>query len=146
MGDIGCPFNGASGGGCPVWDEKGYIAYLSIQAIIDSNDYKKLFFNSLTESMELVTNSNEFISFDSEETFSIKATYASEQCLRGYMWWAVDMIAESFSVPILSPTISPAPTKTSTPTNAPTPNPVTPAKKSRKKWRKNHPVKSGGKY
>merc|ERR1712232_849581 len=56
----------------------------------------------------------------SEETFSIKATYASEQCLRGYMWWAVDMIDESFSVPILSPTFSPAPTMTSIPTYVPT--------------------------
>ena len=74
--------------------------------------------------MELVTNSNEFISFDSEETFSIKVSYASEQCLRGYMWWAVDMIDESFTVPIISPTMSPIPTRSLRPTNIPSASPA----------------------
>jgi len=124
--DIGCPFNGASGGGCPVWDEKGYIAYLTIQDIVKSNDYKKLHFNSLTESMELITNNNEFISFDSEETFSIKATYASEQCMRGYMWWAADMIDESFTIPIHSPIHSSVPVAPSPASFLPTSSPIAP--------------------
>merc|ERR1719410_2377193 len=70
--------------------------------------------------MELVTNSYEFISFDSEETFEIKANYASEQCMRGYVWWAVDMIDKSFTIPIHSPTFSPVPSTTPMPTNYPT--------------------------
>jgi len=117
--DIGCPFNGARGGGCPVWDEVGYTAYLTIQDIIASGDYIKYVVNPVTESMELVTPDYEFISFDSEETFSIKVSYASEMCMRGYMWWAVDMIDESFTIEIHNPTISPAPTISSQPTLTP---------------------------
>merc|ERR1711933_662070 len=96
------------------------------QDIVKSNDYKKLHFNSLTESMELITNNNEFISFDSEETFSIKATYASEQCMRGYMWWAADMIDESFTIPIHSPIHSSVPVAPSPASFLPTSSPIAP--------------------
>jgi len=118
---IECPFNGARGGGCPVWDERGYMAYLTIQELIKSGAYKRYEFNALTESMELVTNDNEFISFDDESTFAIKASYAAEQCLRGYMWWAVDMIEDSFTIGPPTPPTAPTPTA---PVPAPVPSPI----------------------
>ena len=58
----------------------------------------KLEQNDLTLSMELVTNEGEFISWDNEETLSIKASYANEECLGGTMWWAVDLLADSFTL------------------------------------------------
>ena len=70
--------------------------------------------------MELVTNDYEFISFDNEQTFTIKAAYASEQCMGGYMWWAVDMVGESFGIEVGSPTTSPVPTSVFSPSDSPT--------------------------
>ena len=100
------------------------MSYFTILDIIESGNYVKHELNSVTESMELVTSDYEFISYDSEKTFSMKASYASEMCMRGYMWWAVDLIDEAFILNYESPTISPT---SKEPTFSPTPKEITPA-------------------
>lgn len=116
---VGCPFSGARGGGCVVGNAVGYTPLVTINEIIESGTYASLELNRNTESMELVTNEGEFISFDNQDTLSMKAAYAGTKCLGGYMWWAVDLIAESFTLEY-SPTISPSPTISRSPTNSPT--------------------------
>ena len=100
------------------------MSYFTILDIIESGNYVKHELNSVTESMELVTSDYEFISYDSEKTFSMKASYASEMCMRGYMWWAVDLIDEAFILKDGSPIISPT---SKEPTFSPTPKEITPA-------------------
>ncbi|KAL7426581.1 hypothetical protein ACHAXH_000383 [Discostella pseudostelligera] len=57
--------------------------------------YDSLNYNPVTESMELITGGNTtFTSFDDESTFNKKYQYASSECLRGIMWWSVDMLKD----------------------------------------------------
>lgn len=117
---IDCPYSGARGGGCVVGNALGYTPLVTILDTIASGSYARLELNQDTESIELVTNEGELISFDDQVTLSMKAAYAQQTCLGGYMWWAVDLIEESFTLDF-TPTISPSPTASS----APTPNPTT---------------------
>jgi hypothetical protein len=77
--------------------------------------------------MELVTGGNRFFtSYDSPQTLGIKYRYAFHECLRGIMWWAVDLIKEPIDLlgehkPSVSPSVSIAPsTETRYPTTPPT--------------------------
>lgn len=147
----GCPFNGAGLTGCH--GEAGNLPFFQIKETYLDNpgSYDSLTLNQQTGSMELVTGGNlYFTSFDNEETFNIKYQYAFAQCLRGIMWWAVDLIKEPIAfaqtamptpkpttakptvslAPSLKPSVSYAPTltrkPTAQPTAQPTPNPTTP--------------------
>mmetsp|Transcript_40066 Transcript_40066/g.58560 ORF Transcript_40066/g.58560 Transcript_40066/m.58560 type:complete len:327 (+) Transcript_40066:2525-3505(+) len=91
---VGCPYDGAIDIGCG--GSRGYMPFFFIDAIVKAGLYKRLEHNPATESMELVTSNNEFISYDNFTSFETKISYAQEHCLRGYMWWAVDMFYDSF--------------------------------------------------
>ena len=78
--------------------------------------------------MELITHGGlYFTSYDSPESLAIKYRYSFHECLRGIMWWAVDLIKEPIDLygeykPSVSPSVSVAP---STETHHPSFNPTT---------------------
>jgi chitinase len=126
----GCPVSGAGLSGCH--GEGGNLPYFQImEQYVDTRNYDSLYLNPNTLSMELVTGGYQyFTSFDNAVTLKMKNNYAYDQCLRGIMWWAVDLIKTpiNFDMPTTSPTssqvpsISPAPTRKVTP--PPTKSPV----------------------
>jgi chitinase len=85
----GCPFSSGGVGGCA--GETGFMPYFTIEQYVKSGNYKSLRFNGSTGTMELVIDGNVMISYDSPATMRIKYDFASKACLRGVMWWAVDM-------------------------------------------------------
>lgn len=117
--DIGCPFSGAAYGGCAGAD--GFMPYFTIDEYVSSGNYNSKTLNPTTGSMELVVDGNKWISYDNKETFEIKATFASNTCLGGYMWWAVDMLASPMVLTINGP--SPTPQPVASPTEPPTTEP-----------------------
>ena len=90
----GCPVSGAGLGGCH--GEAGNLPYFEImETYVDTGNYDELNFNPITKSMELITGGYQFFtSFDNAQTLQIKKNYAYDQCLRGVMWWAVDLVKE----------------------------------------------------
>lgn len=126
--DIGCPFSHAASGGCAGAD--GFMPYFTIDEYVSGGFYESMQLNPATGSMELVIDGNKWISYDNKETFEIKASFASNVCLRGYMWWAVDMLAEPMVLslngpsPTETPVQSPTEAPVSSPTQASTPQPV----------------------
>lgn len=88
----GCSFSGGATGGCA--GAVGIMPYFSVDEYVQSGTFNSLKFNATTGTMELVVDDSVFISYDSPETFEIKYSFASKSCLRGIMWWAVDMKKE----------------------------------------------------
>ena len=87
--------------------------------------------NETTASMELVTHDGMyFTSYDSPATLGVKYRYSFHECLRGIMWWAVDLLKDPLDImgeykPSISPSISNAPsTETRHPTRHPTISPT----------------------
>jgi len=120
----GCPISGAGLTGCH--GEQGNLPYFQInESYVLPLNYNSLILNSDTSSMELVTGGNiYFTSFDNVDTFNIKYQYAYEKCMRGIMWWAVDLIKyplvlQEFSEPTSSPTLTTQPSTSSVPSTAP---------------------------
>lgn len=91
----GCAFSSAGSGGCAGAGTAGFLPYFTINEFIQSGNYNSLEFNPNTGTMELIVNSNEFVSFDTPDTMQIKYDFASMACFRGFMWWAVDMKLEA---------------------------------------------------
>jgi len=122
--DIGCSFSGAASGGCAGAD--GFMPYFTIDEYVSNGFYESIKLNPTTGSMELVIDGNKWISYDNKETFEIKASYAANVCLRGYMWWAVDMLAEPMVLNTrnASPVEPPIQAPVTAPTEMPTPQPV----------------------
>mmetsp|Transcript_14493 Transcript_14493/g.29061 ORF Transcript_14493/g.29061 Transcript_14493/m.29061 type:complete len:1465 (-) Transcript_14493:99-4493(-) len=90
----GCPIDGAGIMGCS--GEEGFSPYFELkEAFVDTGNYDSLLLNEITGSMEMVVNGNVWISFDEGESFRIKHDYYLSKCLRGQMWWAIDMIKEN---------------------------------------------------
>ena len=85
----GCPFSSGGLGGCA--GATGFMPYFTIDNYVRSGNYKSKRYNPITGTMELVINSNVLVSYDSPRTMRIKHKFASQACLRGVMWWAVDM-------------------------------------------------------
>ena len=117
---IGCAVSGAGLSGCH--GEPGNLPYFEIMEIVFDEEYDELYQNPITQSMELITGGYQyFTSFDNPDTLKIKVDYADEQCLRGVMWWAVDLIRQPIILgPTSSPTESFAPTMSSRPSVAAT--------------------------
>ncbi|KAL7535087.1 hypothetical protein ACHAXR_006266 [Thalassiosira sp. AJA248-18] len=119
----GCPINGAGLTGCH--GESGNLPWFQIKRdYVDTGNYKTLELNMNTGSMEMIsTDGYLFTSFDNEVTFNIKYQYAFENCMRGIMWWAVDLITEPIVLldpsPTLSPTSSDIPSASMGPSIAP---------------------------
>lgn len=93
---VGCPFSSAGPGGCA--GAPGFMPYFSITKYVESGNYDSLEFNSASGTMELVVNTNELISFDNPDTMQLKYDFAAKACLRGMMWWAVDMKEEAIAL------------------------------------------------
>ena len=81
--------------------------------------------------MELITHGGlYFTSYDSSESLGIKYRYSFHECLRGIMWWAVDLIKEPIDLygefkPSVSPSVSVAPsTETHHPSISPSASPT----------------------
>jgi chitinase len=93
----GCPINGGAITGCS--GELGFIPYFELkESYIDTMQYESLLFNEVTGSMEMVVPNDNggkvWISLDVEQSWRVKQEFANEKCLRGTMWWAIDMIKE----------------------------------------------------
>ncbi|KAL9182412.1 hypothetical protein ACHAXT_013064 [Thalassiosira profunda] len=136
-GPSGCAVSGSGLFGCH--GEGGNLPYFEIkETYLDTGNYDSLVLNTISGSMELITGGGQyFTSFDNVDTFNIKYQYAYAQCMRGIMWWAVDLIKEPIDFfATLPPTMSPKPTDAPTaseapsaspqPTKAPTPQPTAP--------------------
>lgn len=119
-------YTGAGLGGCH--GEAGNLPYFQIdEEFIQTGNYDSLVLNEVTGSMELITGGNAcFTSYDSPETLGIKYRYAFHECLRGIMWWAVDLVKEPIDLlgeyqPSTSPSASMSPsTTTRSPSTPPT--------------------------
>lgn len=103
----GCGFTSGGPGGCA--GATGDMPYFTIDQYVQSKNYDSLTFNPTTSSMEMVISGNVWISFDDPVTLGIKAAYAASMCMRGTMWWAVDLLTSpillgSSASPIASPT------------------------------------------
>ena len=100
------------------------MPYFEIQELVENRFYDSLTLNTKTGSMEMI-DGRSFTSYDSPDTFNIKYRYSFDNCLRGIMWWAVDLITEPIEFyeaqPSASPSLSIMPTTT---TKSPTPNPT----------------------
>lgn len=107
----GCAVWGAGLSGCH--GEAGNLPYFEImEKYVNPGNYDKLTLNPTTKSMELITGGYQyFTSFDNADTLKLKNTYAYENCMRGVMWWAVDLIKTpiDFNMPTVSPTSSKMP-------------------------------------
>jgi len=93
----GCPISGGEITGCS--GELGFIPYFELKEnYIDAGMYDTLLYNEVTGSMEMVVTADGggkvFISLDVEQSWKVKQEFAKEKCLRGQMWWAIDMIKE----------------------------------------------------
>ena len=104
--------------------EIGNLPYFEIQELVESGFYDSLTINTKTGSVEMI-DGRSFTSYDSPETFNIKYRYSFDQCLRGIMWWAVDLITKPVDFyeahPSATPSLSIVPTTT---TKSPTPYPT----------------------
>ena len=104
----GCPVSGAGLIGCH--GEAGNLPYFEImEKYVNTGNYDELTLNPTTGSMELITGGYQyFTSFDNAATLKIKNDYAYDECMRGVMWWAVDLIKTpiDFNMPTGSPTSS----------------------------------------
>jgi chitinase len=124
----GCGFTAGGPGGCA--GATGDMPYFTIDQYVQSKNYNSLTFNPSTSSMEMVISGNVWISFDNPYTLGIKASYAASTCMRGTMWWAVDLLASPIVLGT-SPTTPTSPTRIvvtqpASPINF-TPAPVTPS-------------------
>jgi len=120
---VGCSINGAGLGGCH--GEAGNLPWFQIkESYVDTANYDSLYHNPTTGSMEMVTGGGlYFTSFDNEDTFNVKYQYAFAQCMRGIMWWAVDLIKNPINfieaLPTSSPTSSAKPSISASPSLVP---------------------------
>ena len=121
----GCAINGAGLTGCH--GEAGTLPYFQImETYVNTGNYDSLVLNPTSMSMELVTGGYQyFTSFDNDVTLKMKNDYAYDQCMRGIMWWAVDLIKTpiDFNMPTMSPTSSQEPS--GEPSQAPSSEPTT---------------------
>ena len=83
----GCPIAGTGLTSCD--GESGMLNWWEIKEeyLGDPQMYDSLYYNPVTESMELITDGNTtFTSFDDESTFNKKYQYVLSECLRGIQW------------------------------------------------------------
>lgn len=94
---IGCPINGAGLTGCH--GEAGNMPWFEIdESYIQTENYDELRYNEQTMSMEMISGGGlYFTSFDNSISFNAKWQFAESKCLRGIMWWAVDLIKDPIS-------------------------------------------------
>ena len=82
----GCPISGPGLTSCN--GDSGVVNLFEIENYLnDPQTYDSIYYNPVTESMELITDGNTtFTSFDDESTFKKKYQYVSSECLRGIQW------------------------------------------------------------
>lgn len=86
----GCEFvSGGQAGKCT--GAEGFKAYFEIRDQLGKEGLATSHYDKDSESMYLVQG-DQWISYDSTETFRKKKQYAKSNCLRGTMVWSVDMI------------------------------------------------------
>lgn len=86
----GCRFTGPGVAG-PCTGAAGFKGYFEIRDQLAEEGLSTSRFDEDSGSMYLVQG-NQWISYDSTDTFRIKKKYADDNCLRGTMVWSVDMI------------------------------------------------------
>lgn len=85
----GCPFSGgANPGECT--QTSGILSNSEIQAIIKQYDLTPVLDKEAAVKY-IVWNTNQWVSYDDEETLELKRTYANSKCLGGRMVWALDL-------------------------------------------------------
>lgn len=92
----GCKFKGGASPG-PCSKNSGTLTYREIQQIIKDNDLEP--YHLKNEAVKYITwNGDQWVSFDDEETFQAKISWANEVGLGGMLVWAVSL---TFSTAIL---------------------------------------------
>lgn len=85
----GCEFVSPATGGCG--GSSGFMPYFTIEEYVESGNYKSLYWNPKTGTAELYVDENLYISYDNDESYTVKYDFATQSCLRGVMWWSADM-------------------------------------------------------
>jgi hypothetical protein len=122
---FGCPFIRSG----PGVGEPGLVPYFSIQDYIANGEYISIdAYNPTSGTAIMVLADNILITYDSPQSFSVKAKYALDSCFRGLMWWAADYLRGGLELQVpmnpAPPTpINPMPPATPT-SNAATPSPT----------------------
>jgi chitinase len=129
--NFGCPFVRSGPGGC--LDIRSLMPYFSIQEYIANGTYQSIdVYNATTGTAIMVVENDIVITYDSPQSFSVKAQYALDSCFRGLMWWAADYLDGSLKLQVpmnpapptpvnpLPPTPAPVSDPTKSPTNPPT--------------------------
>ncbi|CZR66788.1 uncharacterized protein PAC_16689 [Phialocephala subalpina] len=85
----GCPFSGGGDAG-ECTQTSGILSNSEIQAIITKYDLTPIL-NEEAGVKYIVWNTNQWVSYDDEETLELKRTYANKKCMGGRMVWALDL-------------------------------------------------------
>lgn len=91
--DLGCPFDGPGAPGCE--GTAGFLPYFEIADIVTTRSFDMIRFDEDSESMVMITDGNRLISYDNTVSFNKKSQYSEENCLRGVMLWAIDMLKDN---------------------------------------------------
>ncbi|KAF3017889.1 hypothetical protein E8E14_013004 [Neopestalotiopsis sp. 37M] len=81
----GCPFS-AGGKPGPCTASAGTLSYSEIRAIVDAGATPELDKDAMIKS--ITWDSNQWVSYDDQETLKMKLDYANSKCLGGTMVWA----------------------------------------------------------
>lgn len=85
----GCDFVSPSTGGCG--GSNGFMPYFTIEEYVESGNYKSLYWNPKTGTAELFVDKDLYVSYDNDESYTVKYDFATQSCFRGVMWWSADM-------------------------------------------------------
>jgi chitinase len=80
--EVGCKFSGPGKAG-PCTKSPGILAWFEIDKIIAKNPQNKPILDSSSMSKILTWDNDQWISYDDEETFTMRRHYAREHCLKG---------------------------------------------------------------
>ncbi|KAJ6484674.1 hypothetical protein C8R45DRAFT_1214705 [Mycena sanguinolenta] len=87
--DPGCLFAGAAPGG-PCSGNAGTLMFSEIENIVASTGSDQLVFDEAAAVKYLVYNDIDWVSYDDQQTLSMKLQYANDICLGGTMVWSLD--------------------------------------------------------
>nr|GAT44459.1 predicted protein [Mycena chlorophos] len=94
--DPGCPFAGAAPAG-PCSGNPGTLMFVEIEDILSNEGTANVVFDQKDAVKYLVYNTNDWISYDDQQTLQMKLQYANGICLSGTMVWSLDQDDTKFT-------------------------------------------------
>ena len=88
--DLGCSFDGPGKAGCEGTD--GFLPYFEVADIVSTRSFDYIRYDDESQSMVMVTDGDRLISYDNTVSFNRKTDYAKDNCFRGTVLWAIDML------------------------------------------------------